>query len=111
MMKIFSRDKGEKGSTSAVTMPRRLDYSRTPILLGVDTGNKLMKTPHSSFHSGLQAMVSEPGFLSKDPTDLIKYNNMSYQVNEIKRVSYQEDKSKENEYLILTLIGIAKKKT
>ncbi|MDD6482979.1 MAG: ParM/StbA family protein [Clostridiales bacterium] len=72
-------------------------------IIGVDTGNRCMKTAHCVFISGLVSSTIEPGI-----NDLsIEYEGVYYSLSN-KRVVYQQNKSKKDDYFLLTLFAILK---
>ena len=73
------------------------------LILGVDTGNKMMKTDHFIFHSGIK--VKEQRILSGE--EGICYKGVNY-IENSQRITYLQDKAADERYYILTLLGIAK---
>lgn len=74
-----------------------------PIIIGVDTGNRCIKTVHNVFVSGINKQKAKP-IQSKE---VLKYNDEYYTLTK-KRVNYLQDKTENDEYFALTLFGIAK---
>ena len=73
------------------------------MIISVDTGNKHMKTENCEFNSGVEILDTLPGELE----EAIQYEG-KYYVTTNKRISYMEDKTADERYLILTLFAIAK---
>lgn len=73
------------------------------IVIGVDTGNRCIKTKNFSFVSGLVAYNSQP--LMTD--EYVKYNGTYYALTN-DRIAYMEDKTETEDFFILTLFAIAK---
>lgn len=73
------------------------------LILSVDTGNKMIKTENLEFNSGLDILDQMPG----KREEVIEFEGKSYLVSN-NRISYMEDKTKDERYFILTLIAIAK---
>lgn len=69
-------------------------------VMSIDTGNKMMKTNHFIFHSGIKRkeQKGEEGIFFKG----INYLESN------QRISYLEDKTIDDRYYILTLLGVAK---
>lgn len=72
-------------------------------VMSIDTGNKMMKTNHFIFHSGIKRkeqkiLLGEEGIFFKG----INYLESN------QRISYLEDKTIDDRYYILTLLGVAK---
>ena len=82
-------------------------HSSPPIVIGFDGGNKLAKTPNSFFHAGISALATKPAAGLQDDTDLLRINGQFFCISE-ERLKYERDKSINDNYLHLTLIGIAK---
>ena len=81
--------------------------NNTVTVIGIDTGNKLIKTAHMVFHSGIEALAAPPAIQPKDPMDYIMINGNHYVVS-AERLSYEKNKTENSNFLFLTLIGIAK---
>lgn len=73
------------------------------LVFGIDTGNKMIKTNHYIFHSGIK--VKEQKILPEEEGVFYKGNNY---IENPKRITYLEDKTTDERYYILTLLGIAK---
>ena len=73
------------------------------MILGVDTGNKMIKTDHFIFHSGIK--VKEQRILNGE--EGICYKGVNY-IENSQRITYLQDKTTDDRYYILTLLGIAK---
>ena len=73
------------------------------LILGVDTGNKMIKTDHFIFHSGIK--VKEQRILNGE--EGICYKGVNY-IENSQRITYLQDKAADERYYILTLLGIAK---
>ena len=71
--------------------------------MGVDTGNKMIKTDHFIFHSGIK--VKEQRILNGE--EGICYKGVNY-IENSQRITYLQDKTTDDRYYILTLLGIAK---
>jgi plasmid segregation protein ParM len=76
-------------------------------IIGLDGGNKLVKCPSVCFHAGLEHFMEKPGVWLGDETDLLRYNGQYFAVSD-RRLLYERDKTVNDDYLYLTLIGIAK---
>jgi len=76
------------------------------LILGVDTGNYNMKTAAKCFTSGYTELLG-PG---SQYSDVLKYEGKHYALCET-RVPKRDDKSVNNDFLILTLFAIAKELT
>lgn len=77
------------------------------IVIGCDAGNKLIKTPNNITLAGIQKLPTKPAVMPPDPMDLLLINGEYYCISN-KRVSYERDKSINENHLYLTLIAIAK---
>ena len=64
-----------------------------PIIIGVDTGNRCIKTVHNVFVSGINKQKAKP-IQSKE---VLKYNDEYYTLTK-KRVNYLQDKTENDEY-------------
>jgi len=78
-----------------------------PVTIAVDTGNKLIKTANTSFVAGIETISENLKVSSTNPLDVIKYNGSSYSVS-LRRTKWERDKTQDQTYLILTLLGIAR---
>lgn len=72
-------------------------------VMSIDTGNKMMKTNHFIFHSGIKRKEQKilPG------EEGIFFKGINY-LESTQRISYLEDKTIDDRYYILTLLGVAK---
>ena len=72
-------------------------------IMSIDTGNKMMKTNHFIFHSGIKRKEQriQPG------EEGIFFKGINY-LESNQRISYLEDKTIDDRYYILTLLGVAK---
>lgn len=71
--------------------------------IGVDTGNRCMKTVSHAFVAGIKSFDAMPAFQG----GLLELNGKYYvQTND--RLSYQQDKTESDDYFVLTLIALAK---
>ena len=73
------------------------------IIIGVDHGYAAMKTAHFSFHTGLVAHEHEPYTLN----NVLEYGGTYYVVGS-GRQPLQKDKTRTEDYYLLTLAAIAK---
>lgn len=73
------------------------------MVISVDTGNKQIKTEHFVFQSGLNEMDIMPPKLD---TKLLEYNGKFYMPSN-RRIAYMKDKTFDERYYILTLMGVA----
>lgn len=72
------------------------------VLIGIDHGNKQMKTVHCKpFVSGLQQSVTKP--FGKD---VLKYRDTYYTLSG-QRIPYRKDKTEDDRFFILTLFALA----
>ena len=76
---------------------------RTDMVISVDTGNKMIKTEHYEFNSGIDVLDTIPG----ENDEVIEFGGKYYRTTN-RRISYMEDKTEDDRYYILTLIAIAK---
>ncbi|MDR1551013.1 MAG: ParM/StbA family protein [Hungatella sp.] len=74
------------------------------MIISVDTGNKQIKTEHFVFQSGLNEMDMMP---PKADTKVLEYEGKFYTPSN-KRIAYMRDKTFDERYFILTLMGVAK---
>lgn len=72
-------------------------------VIGVDTGNKCIKTVNHIFVSGVKSHVNKPAISD----EILEYKNVYYTLTS-ERVAYLQDKTETEEYFILTLFAIAK---
>lgn len=72
-------------------------------VMSIDTGNKMMKTNHFIFHSGIKRKEQKilPG------EEGIFFKGINY-LESNQRISYLADKTIDDRYYILTLLGVAK---
>lgn len=73
--------------------------------VAIDTGNKSIKTVHTTFVAGVTERATEPTMSAK--TDWIRYGGSYYVLSGL-REGYMKDKSATNRYFILALFGIVK---
>lgn len=73
------------------------------IIIGVDTGNRCMKTAHCVFVSGVKQSHKEMPFRS----GVLEYKDAYYMLSQ-KRVTYLQDKTMSDEYFILILFAVMK---
>ena len=73
------------------------------IIIGVDTGNRCIKTKNFNFVSGIVRHPTRPVMTD----EYIKYNGMFYTLTN-NRIRYMEDKSEDDNFFILTLFAIVK---
>ena len=73
------------------------------IIIGVDTGNRCIKTAHFSFISGIKKSDENMPFTQ----DMLKYNDTCYLLTQ-NRITYMQDKSTSDEYLVLTLYALVR---
>ena len=71
-------------------------YQLTPV-------NKMIKTEHYEFNSGIDVLDTIPG----ENDEVIEFGGKYYRTTN-RRISYMEDKTEDDRYYILTLIAIAK---
>lgn len=72
------------------------------MLIGIDHGNKQVKTVHGKpFVSGLQQSVTKP--FGKD---VLKYQDTYYTLSD-QRIPYRKDKTEDNRFFVLTLFALA----
>jgi plasmid segregation protein ParM len=72
-------------------------------IIGVDTGNKSIKTINCHFAAGLKSFNNKPPLMN----EWLLFNN-KYYIPTNQRVTYLEDKTQTDEYFILTLFAISK---
>lgn len=73
------------------------------LIIGVDTGNRCMKTKNFNFTSGFQKGAFKPVL----DCEYIKFNGSYYSLTD-SRLPYMEDKTETEDYFVLTLFAIAK---
>lgn len=72
------------------------------VLIGIDHGNKQMKTVHCKpFVSGLQQSATKP--FGKD---VLKYQGIYYSLSD-QRIPYRKDKTEDERFFVLTLFALA----
>lgn len=71
------------------------------MVISVDTGNKQIKTEHFAFQSGLNEMEIMP---PKMDTKVLEYKGKFYTPSN-GRIAYMKDKTFDERYYILTLMG------
>ncbi len=74
------------------------------MVISVDTGNKQIKTEHFAFQSGLNEMEIMP---PKMDTKVLEYKGKFYTPSN-RRSAYMKDKTFDERYYILTLMGVAR---
>lgn len=80
-----------------------MENTTSPVYIGVDTGNRCMKTANHVFVAGLSA-ISKDNSIFRDPLD---YNGVRYALSQ-HRGAYAEDKTGNDDYFVLTLFAIQK---
>lgn len=73
------------------------------MLIAIDHGNYAIKTPNFNFVSGLIESTVAPPFSD----EILVYNGKHFSLTE-KRIVYRRDKTKDEQYFILTLFAIGK---
>ncbi len=73
------------------------------IIVGVDTGNRCIKTRNTVFVAGVKGFDMFPAI----GQEVITFNGRHYMLSS-KRVSYLQDKTQTEEYFIMTLFAIVK---
>ena len=72
------------------------------VLIGIDHGNKQMKTVHCKpFVSGLQQSATKP--FGKD---VLKYQGIYYSLSD-QRIPYRKDKTEDERFFVLTLFALS----
>lgn len=85
-----------------------MEYTKAqPVIIGVDTGNKLIKTANGQFVAGLNVISDEMTGLIASPMDVLRWEGQNYAISQT-RTDWRDDKSDDTTYLILTLMGIAR---
>lgn len=99
--------KRKEGAASVKWLLRywRMETNK-PVIIAVDTGNKLIKTVNTSFVAGIEQIPESLKALS-NPMDTIHYNGDAYSIG-LSRTLWERDKTKNSTYLILTLLAVAK---
>ena len=72
------------------------------MLIAIDHGNRLMKSSHLCFTSGLYESDTKPPF----GEEILRYNGKYYSLSE-KRIPYLRDKSSDERFFILSLFAIS----
>ena len=72
-------------------------------VIGVDTGNKCIKTVNNVFISGVKSHAIKPAISD----EVLEYKGVYYTLTS-ERIAYLQDKTETDEYFILTLFAIAK---
>lgn len=70
--------------------------------IAIDTGNSQIKTCHNVFTSGLKVFQKKPS-----SGEYVKWNDKFFVLSN-ERITYQEDKTKSDDFKVLTLFAIAK---
>ena len=73
------------------------------IRIAIDHGNRNIKTVHTVFTTGISESDMSPG----RGIDYLEYNGKFY-VPSNRRIPYQRDKTADQRFFLLTLLGIAK---
>lgn len=73
------------------------------VIIGVDTGNRCIKTVNHAFVAGIIEHVLKPPMSS----EVLEYNGKYYTLTS-ERISYLEDKTESEDYFILALFAISK---
>ena len=73
------------------------------VIIGVDTGNRCIKTVSTAFVSGLKTFDTQPPFMG----NVLQYKGKYFAQTE-DRGEYHRDKTENDDYFALTLIAIAK---
>lgn len=76
-------------------------------IIGLDGGNKYIKTVSTFFHAGIQQLNAKPAIGMDDGLDLLRYNGSYYAVSS-DRLSLERNKTLNQNHLLLSFIGIAK---
>ena len=97
MLITIQRAKAQKGETM-----KRIENSNT-MIIGIDHGYGNIKTANFCFRSGLLSYDSEPTFTR----DMLVYDGRYYLFGEGHK-EFSSEKTKDDEYYILTLAAIAK---
>ena len=72
-------------------------------VIGIDHGWSQMKTVHEVFSSGVEEILSEPAFFD----DVLEYDGKYYKIG-TKRDTVMENNLSNEDYYLLTLVGIAR---
>ncbi len=73
------------------------------IIIGVDTGNRCVKTVNHTFVAGIKKHIMKPA-ISKE---VIRYKNAYYTLTS-ERITQRDDKTENEDYFILSLFAIVK---
>lgn len=73
------------------------------MIIAVDTGNKMIKTENYEFHSGVEILDTLPS----GNEEAIEYEGRTYMPSS-RRISYMEDKTRDDRFFVLTLLAVAK---
>ena len=73
------------------------------LIIGIDTGNRCMKTRNAVFVAGMKQFDAPPAVSQ----DVIAWNGKYYVLSN-DRISYLQDKTQTEEYFVLTLFAIVK---
>ena len=63
------------------------------MVISVDTGNKMIKTEHYEFNSGIDVLDTIPG----ENDEVIEFGGKYYRTTN-RRISYMEDKTEDDRY-------------
>lgn len=74
-----------------------------PIIIGIDTGNRCIKTKNTVFVAGIKTSETAP-ITSRD---VIQWNGKYWALTN-ERIAYMRDKTESDSYFVLTLFGIIK---
>lgn len=74
----------------------------TRVYIGVDHGNRQIKTKNCTFVSGL----TESDVMPPATNDVLQYNNKFYTLSH-RRIPYARDKTKNQDFFVLTLFAVA----
>lgn len=74
-----------------------------PLIIGVDTGNRCIKTAQTSFLAGITEVATSDGLFR----DILTYNDRRYTLTN-HRNSYMANKTQSEDYFIMTLFAIKK---
>lgn len=76
------------------------------LYIGIDHGNRQIKTVHHTFISGVASSKTIPPGIN----EILEYNGLYYSLSH-KRLPYRSDKTIDENFFILTLIAVAKEIT
>ncbi|NDO37711.1 ParM/StbA family protein [Anaerotruncus colihominis] len=77
------------------------------VIIGCDSGNKLIKTRNTVTLAGIERLPAKPAVSPPDPMDILLIDSLYYSISNT-RLRYEPDKSINDNHLYLTLIAIAK---